>query len=56
MRKELKKTRRLKLEKTLPATFSFEEDRESVLRFLNEAFHHYKTLKNHIQEKRYNYD
>lgn len=56
MREELRNSRRVKLEKTLPATFSFEEDKESVLRFLNEAFHHYKTLKNSIQEKRYNYD
>ncbi len=56
MRDELKNSRRVKLEKTLPTIFSYEEDKESVLRFLNEAFHHYKALKNRVQEKRYNYD
>lgn len=56
MRADIKNTRGMKLEKSLPPVFSFEKDKESVLRFLNEAFDYYKALRHKIQEKRYNYD
>lgn len=56
MRAALKNARRKRLEKSLPANFSFKEDRESVLQFLNEAFRYYKALRHKIQEKRYHYD
>ena len=56
MRTALKNSRKVKLEKSLPKNFSFCEDKESVLRFLNEAFNHYKELRFKIQEKVYNYN
>lgn len=57
MRNAIKDSRIVKLEKRLPAVFSFYEDKESVLLFLNEAFNHYKLLKSKIKkDKRYNYD
>lgn len=56
MRAALKNGRRIRLEKSLPAIFSFKEDRESVLEFLNEAFLYYKALRHRIREKRYYYD
>ncbi len=56
MKAFIKNSKKIKLAKSLPASFSFSEDKESVLRFLNEAFGYYKKLRNKIQEKRYNYD
>jgi len=56
MRTALRNARRVKLEKSLPASFSFNEDKESVLLFLNQAFDYYKAFKHKIQEKVYNYD
>ena len=56
MRTALRNARRVKLEKSLPASFSFIEDKESVLLFLNQAFDYYKAFKHKIQEKVYNYD
>lgn len=50
------KTHGQKLEKVLPSVFSFHDDRESVLRFLNEAFDYYKLLKSKIRERVYSYD
>lgn len=49
-------SRKVRLEKSLPSVFSFIEDKESVLQFLNEAFDYYKHMKLKIHEKRYNYD
>lgn len=48
--------RKVRLEKSLPVIFSFNEDKESVLKFLNEAFDYYKLWKSRLLEKRYNYD
>ena len=56
MRGASKHSNKIILEKSLPPVFSFKEDKESVLKFLNEAFDYYKALRSKIQEKRYNYD
>lgn len=44
------------LEKSLPAVFSFYNDRESVLSFLNEAFDDYKSKKNKIKDNVFSFD
>lgn len=49
-------SRNVKLEKSLPESFSFNDNKESVLQFLNEAFDHYKALKSKVREKVYLYD
>ena len=47
------KNSKLKLEANLPSIFSFAEDRESVLSFLNNTFYNYKHNRNKIKEKIY---
>lgn len=56
LRVVLKRSHKERLEKSLPTTFSFNENKESVLLFLNEAFGYYKAFKSKIREKVYNYD
>lgn len=46
-----KKKRRVKLESNLPSVFSFNDDKESVLLFLNETFSVYKNQKHRLKEK-----
>lgn len=56
IRVSIKNSNKIRLEKKLPAIFSFNEDKESVLKFLNEAFDYYKGLRYKIQERVYNYN
>ena len=52
----IKNSQKVKLEKSLPSVFSFSEDKETVLQFLNEAFEYYKSFKTKVNENRYTYD
>lgn len=50
------KPNREKLEKSLPSVFSFDQDKESVLSFLNGAFDYYKLLWRRVKNKVYHFD